>query len=132
MVEKIKKSEKEWQEMLTMEQYRVLREKWTEPPFMGKLLYNKAKGVYKCAGCGNELFLSEAKFESGTGWPSFDAPIEMKSVEFEHDSTHGSKRIEVKCPKCGSHLGHVFEDGPTLTKKRYCINSCALKFEEKH
>jgi methionine-R-sulfoxide reductase len=125
------KKEKEWKKKLTEQQYHVLREKGTEMPFTGKHLKNKEKGMYKCAACGHELFLSDTKFDSGTGWPSFDAPISKESIATQEDTSHGMRRIEVKCPKCGSHLGHVFNDGPTKTGKRYCTNSCALDFEKK-
>ena len=116
---------------LTPEQYHILREKGTEPAFTGKLLHNKQEGVYRCAGCGNELFSSKTKFDSGTGWPSFDDLMSDKSVVLEEDASYGMKRVEVTCAKCGGHLGHLFNDGPTKTGKRYCINSCALKFKEK-
>ncbi|MFH1256630.1 MAG: peptide-methionine (R)-S-oxide reductase MsrB [Candidatus Diapherotrites archaeon] len=130
-MKKIEKTQEEWKKELDGEKFRVLREKGTEMPFTGKLLHNKKKGVYKCGACGFEIFPSEAKFESGTGWPSFDAPMGEGKVELKEDESHGMKRIEVKCPRCGSHLGHVFDDGPTKTGKRFCINSCALEFEEK-
>jgi len=127
----MKKTEDEWKKELGPKEYKILRKKGTELPFTGKLLHNKKKGTYKCGACGLELFSSEAKFDSGTGWPSFNAPMKKESVETKEDKSLGMERIEVKCPRCGSHLGHVFEDAPTKTKKKYCINSCALKFEEK-
>lgn len=124
-------SDHHWKEKLTPEQYKVLREKGTEMPGTGKLLHHKEEGKYKCAGCGHELFSSDAKFDSGTGWPSFDAPMDDEAVATESDESHGMIRTEVLCPQCGGHLGHVFNDGPTATGQRYCINSCALRFEEK-
>jgi peptide-methionine (R)-S-oxide reductase len=120
----------EWKKKLTPEQYRVLRQRGTERPFSGTLLKNKASGTYKCAGCGHELFVSDAKFDSGCGWPSFDRPASDEAVEKRTDMSHFMIRTEVICPKCGGHLGHLFDDGPTETGKRYCINSAALKFEE--
>lgn len=119
------KGESEWREELTPEQYRVLRKAGTEPPYTGRLLHKKEKGTYHCAACGNKLFKSGTKFDSGTGWPSFYEVIKG-SVKLEKDAT---SRVEVRCAKCGSHLGHVFNDGPKPTGKRYCINSIALKFK---
>jgi peptide-methionine (R)-S-oxide reductase len=108
----------------------VLREKGTEPAFTGKMLKNKKTGMYVCAGCGNQLFKSDTKFDSGTGWPSFWKSISSDSVELKVDNSHGMHRIEVLCKKCGGHLGHVFDDGPAPTGQRFCINSVALKFKE--
>ena len=124
------KSEEEWKKKLTPEQYNVLREKGTETPFTGKLLHNKENGTYTCAACGSELFDSDTKFDSGTGWPSFDKPMNRENVELKRDVSHSMIRTEVLCKKCGGHLGHVFDDGPTQTGKRYCINSCALEFKK--
>jgi peptide-methionine (R)-S-oxide reductase len=123
-------SEDGWKKKLTPDQYKILRQKGTEPPFTGKLLHNKEKGVYQCAACGQALFSSEAKFDSGSGWPSFDTPLAKESVETSIDTSRGMRRIEVHCPQCGGHLGHVFDDGPTATGKRYCINSAALTFKK--
>lgn len=128
--QKIQKSEEEWKKDLTPQEFHILREKGTEPPFTGKLLDNKKKGIYLCAGCGNELFHSETKFESGSGWPSFWAPIFKAHLETKPDNSFGMRRIEVLCGKCGGHLGHVFDDGPEPTGKRFCINSTALRFKE--
>lgn len=128
--QKIEKSEEEWEKDLTPEQYRVLRKKGTEPPFSGDLYYNKEKGVYACAACGQELFSSDTKFNSGTGWPSFGAALAEDRVRLLTDNSHLMKRIEVVCSRCGGHLGHVFDDGPKPTGKRYCINSVSLDFKE--
>lgn len=123
------KTEEEWKEALTPEQYKVMREKGTEPPFSGKLLHEKGEGEYRCTACGNPLFPSDAKFESGTGWPSFDKAL-PGAVELRPDKSGGTERTEVVCSHCGSHLGHVFDDGPTTTGKRYCMNSVCLELEK--
>uniref|UniRef100_A0A7C3J1Q6 peptide-methionine (R)-S-oxide reductase n=1 Tax=Candidatus Methanomethylicus mesodigestus TaxID=1867258 RepID=A0A7C3J1Q6_9CREN len=130
MAPKIEMTEEEWKKRLTAEQFKVLRMKGTEMPFSGELLYNKDKGVYQCAACGNPLFRSDHKFDSGTGWPSFTEAVEG-SVELFPDYSHGMKRVEVRCSRCGGHLGHVFDDGPSPSRKRFCINCAALSFEKK-
>jgi len=123
-------SEEEWKKTLTPEQYKILREKGTETAFTGEYLHEKADGTYACAACGNALFNSDAKFDSGTGWPSFDQAL-PGAIETHRDASRGMERTEITCARCGSHLGHVFDDGPTSTGKRYCINSVCLDLEEK-
>jgi peptide-methionine (R)-S-oxide reductase len=118
-----------WRKRLTPEQYRVLREKGTEPPFTGEHLHAEADGTFTCAACGNPLFSSDTKFDSGTGWPSFDSAL-PGAVEYHSDASHGMARTEITCARCGSHLGHVFDDGPTASGKRYCINSVCLNLDE--
>jgi peptide-methionine (R)-S-oxide reductase len=129
-MEKIQKTEEQWREQLTPQQYHVTREKGTEPAFSGALYHNHEDGMYHCVACGAELFKSDAKFESGSGWPSFFLPQDRGAIETHEDSSHGMKRVEVTCARCGAHLGHVFPDGPKPTGLRYCINSAALDFEK--
>lgn len=122
-------TEDDFKKKLTPEQYAVMREKGTEAPFSGKLLHENGKGFYTCAACGKELFASEAKFDSGTGWPSFDQAL-PGAVKLNEDNGHGMRRTEVVCANCGSHLGHLFDDGPTKTGQRYCLNSVCLDLDK--
>jgi peptide-methionine (R)-S-oxide reductase len=129
MAPELHKTDAEWREELTPEQYEVLRQKGTEPPFTGKYVYAKDGGMYRCAACGADLFHSGTKFDSGTGWPSFTEPAVAENVEAHDDTSLGMVRTEVLCRRCGGHLGHVFPDGPGANGLRYCINSCSLELE---
>jgi peptide-methionine (R)-S-oxide reductase len=131
MTDASRKSDEEWRRQLTPEQYHVAREKGTERAFTGAYWNNKKDGIYRCIGCGEPLFDSNTKFDSGTGWPSFMRPMPGSAVETEEDRSFGMRRTEVHCRKCGSHLGHLFDDGPGPEGLRYCINSCSLNFEER-
>lgn len=129
-MQKVELSDSEWKEKLTPDQYKVLRKAGTEPPFTGQYVHVKDNGVYACAGCGAELFRSDTKYDSGTGWPSFWEPITPDALEYHRDWSMLVPRIEVRCAACGGHLGHVFDDGPEPTRKRFCMNSCALSLEK--
>jgi peptide-methionine (R)-S-oxide reductase len=131
MADKVVKTDAEWRDALTPEQYRIARERGTEPAFTGAYWKTKTPGQYLCVACGEHLFDAATKFDSGTGWPSFYAPIAPEKIEERRDSSHGMTRTEVVCARCGSHLGHLFEDGPRPTGLRYCLNSGALKLEER-
>lgn len=127
---KVVKTEEDWKKTLTPEQYYILREKGTDYPFKGKYYLHKEKGMYVCAACGNELFTSDMKFDSDCGWPSFDKEIAGGKIKQIVDKSHGMVRIEIVCAKCDGHLGHIFDDGPTITGKRYCVNSTSIDFKK--
>jgi len=129
---KITRTKEEWKKLLPPENFHVLIEKGTEPPFTGKFYKHKTEGVYVCAGCGQELFKSDTKYDSGSGWPSFWTPVSLDNVDLKPDHSSGMERIEVVCSKCGGHLGHVFDDSPRPTGQRFCINSLSLDFKEGH
>jgi peptide-methionine (R)-S-oxide reductase len=126
---RVSRTDHEWREELTPAQYEVLREKGTEAPFTGRYVFEKADGTYRCAACGTSLFSSKAKFDSGTGWPSFSEPADRANIELHDDFSHGMHRVEVTCAACGGHLGHVFADGPGAGGERFCISSCSLDLD---
>lgn len=130
-MDKVRKTDGEWQAQLTPQQFSVARKKGTEPAFMGEYWDNHENGVYRCVCCGAELFDSDTKFESGTGWPSFFAPMDKEQLTLEEDSSYGMRRVEVLCAQCDAHLGHVFPDGPRPTGQRFCMNSASLNFRKK-
>lgn len=130
MAEKVEKSDQQWRDELSAERFQVLRQAGTEPPFTGAYTHSKSDGIYRCGACGNELFGSDSKYDSGSGWPSFTEPAVADAVDLHEDRSHGMVRTEVTCARCGSHLGHVFPDGPGATGERYCINSIALDLDE--
>jgi peptide-methionine (R)-S-oxide reductase len=131
MADKVKKTDEEWKKTLRPDQFKILRQKATERPFTGEYVDKWEKGVYKCAGCGAELFASDTKFDAGCGWPSFSAASKEDNIEMKLDMSLSTERTEVLCSKCGGHLGHLFDDGPAPTGQRYCINSASLQFEKK-
>ncbi|OGZ46685.1 MAG: peptide-methionine (R)-S-oxide reductase [Candidatus Ryanbacteria bacterium RIFCSPHIGHO2_02_FULL_45_13b] len=127
----MEKSNEEWKKELPADVYRVTREKGTEAPFTGAYYALKEKGMYRCSNCGAELFSSDAKYDSGSGWPSFTVPVDVRVIETTPDASHGMRRMEISCARCGAHLGHVFDDGPQPEGKRFCVNSASLDFKKK-